>query len=301
MSPEGLAPPPFHLADNGGVHNTALEPVPEASTRLLLSLYRRAGRSHPSGDNPSSYDSCESLWRQGVRVVFTSNQPPAGLYQGSQSRTRHMGPLSELLRRRCVSIRLGEPEATDEGGLDYRRHDAARHSEAHGTRGRAPSALLTEVASFEAAWEAAAASGPAARRSVGTGFGRSVEVLAAGEAACRISFAELCGDGSRGSAASRGAADYYALARTFSRVFVDGGPRLGSRRDEDEARRLIALVDVLYDEGVGLVLRCVDRGAASTADDERIAWARACARRDSNHRRKVLPYREGLRSLVGPS
>jgi predicted ATPase len=62
----------------------------------------------------------------------------------------------------------------------------------------------------------------------------------------RARFDELCGSG-------RGAPDFLALARHFDALFLEGVPRLGSKT-ADEARRLITLVDVCYDEHVRLVL-----------------------------------------------
>ena len=45
------------------------------------------------------------------------------------------------------------------------------------------------------------------------------------------------------------AADYLALAQQCPRVFIEGVPQLG-RQQRDEARRLVMLVDVLYNAQV---------------------------------------------------
>jgi len=75
--------------------------------------------------------------------------------------------------------------------------------------------------------------------------GRSFSVPQSGTDArgapiARFSFEELCG-------AARGRAEYAALATQFHTVFVDGIPKLDSDTGA-EFRRLVSLVDILYDK-----------------------------------------------------
>ena len=49
--------------------------------------------------------------------------------------------------------------------------------------------------------------------------------------------------------------DYIALSERYSVIAVEDVPALGGSRGEDEARRFITLVDVLYEKGVLLLLR----------------------------------------------
>jgi cell division protein ZapE len=61
----------------------------------------------------------------------------------------------------------------------------------------------------------------------------------------RFAFAELC-------EAPLGTHDYQHLAHSFHTLMIDGIPLLGPERG-NEARRLVLLIDALYDNGVGLI------------------------------------------------
>jgi len=77
-------------------------------------------------------------------------------------------------------------------------------------------------------------------------FARTLRVPRAAGKAAMLRFDEVCGRGS-------GVSDFYALARRFDVLFVRDVPPL-TPKQEDSARRFIALVDVAYDEGLALVL-----------------------------------------------
>eukprot|EP01041_Mallomonas_annulata_P007166 gene7166-14586_t len=66
----------------------------------------------------------------------------------------------------------------------------------------------------------------------------------------RFTFAQLCG-----SVSARGAVDYITIADRYSCVVVEGVPLLGGSRGDDEARRFITLVDVLYEQKSLLVIQ----------------------------------------------
>jgi cell division protein ZapE len=75
--------------------------------------------------------------------------------------------------------------------------------------------------------------------------GRTIPVpQAAGEAA-RFSFADLCSQ-------PLAARDYLAIVERYSTIFIDGIPILDAVQ-RNEAKRLILLVDVLYDRHATLV------------------------------------------------
>jgi predicted ATPase len=223
---------------------------------------------------------CQALLQHGVRLVFTSNQPPSKLFESGSNRTRYVGVLAALLRANCVPIKVGTE------GVDYRALASASaaaappsllkpapRQPAHRASGQF---LAGEVgrSALEAEWECAhSAAGGEQRASVPIAFARRWSLarttglggdglsggigggdgggLGGGDGsrhsnAARVHFPELCAGG-------RGAADYLALAKQFETLFVEDVPAL-SQKSAEEARRLITLVDVCYDEHTRIVL-----------------------------------------------
>lgn len=75
--------------------------------------------------------------------------------------------------------------------------------------------------------------------------GRKIHVPRASMGAARFSFADLCEQ-------PLGSLDYLRLAHEFHTILIDGIPVLGPAR-RNEARRLINLIDTLYDHRVCLI------------------------------------------------
>src|SRR5262245_12180330 len=75
--------------------------------------------------------------------------------------------------------------------------------------------------------------------------GRSITVPQAALVVARFSFSDLC-------AAPLGPLDYQRIAHSFHTLMIEAIPVLGPEQ-RNEARRLITLIDVLYDNGVGLI------------------------------------------------
>lgn len=169
-----------------------------------------------------------------LAIVATSNQAPHELFAAGGPARRYALPLIEALTQHCAPLRVSD-------GEDHRlsgRGEAAGAWHVTEDSDAAPSA-------FKAAWamacdsEAPAMTRPAAR------FGRAPRVLAAGRKAARASFAQLCGGGASGDGPC-GAADHLALASGFDALFLEAVPALRPS-DVDAARRLVSLVDALYD------------------------------------------------------
>ena len=75
--------------------------------------------------------------------------------------------------------------------------------------------------------------------------GRSITVPEAALGVARFTFADLC-------AAPLGSLDYQRIAHSYHTLMIEEIPVLGPEQ-RNEARRLVILIDVLYDNGVGLI------------------------------------------------
>ncbi len=172
-----------------------------------------------------------ALLEKGVVVIATSNWSPDCLYEGGLQRDRFQ-PFINLVKARFDVVAL-------EGPLDYR----ARLLEENGVyfwplgepAHRWADRLFAELSG-----------GASVVRQELTVKGRVIEV---GRAACgiaRFTFSELC-------ERPIGAEDYLVIAEHFHTVFIEGIPKLRYDR-RNEAKRLMTLVDALYESGTRLVV-----------------------------------------------
>jgi len=173
----------------------------------------------------------EALLEQGVALVITSNTPPAGLYRDGLQRSRFL-PAIALLESRLDVLHVDD-------GTDYRLRQLRQApiylpSGEDATRGRL-AALFEELAGAHTDTE---------RHLLVNG--RTLHAVRRAGDIVWFTFAALC-------QGARSAADYADLAEEFHTVFLTEIPTLGASQD-DAARRLIALVDALYDQGVKLII-----------------------------------------------
>ncbi len=166
----------------------------------------------------------------GIVVVATSNVAPDELYKGGLQRDRFL-PFVALLKERLDVIEL-------DAGVDYRRLAMAGMRVWHTPAGRAAASAL------DAAF-ARLTGGDAGRAQKLVVKGRDVIVPRAAMGIARFGFAELC-------SRALGAEDYIAVARRFHTLILDDIPRLGPDR-RDEAKRLLNLIDTLYEHRVKLI------------------------------------------------
>lgn len=181
-----------------------------------------------------------TLWSCGTVVIATSNRAPSALYLNGLNRHDFL-PFIDRIEKECIVRNI-------DSSVDYRMQ---KRSQVGFFTPNSPSNLahlwslysaqIAEISRTATADIDAADVRPYCL-SVGT---RTMWLDAARAGACVVSFAALC-------EADRGAADYHALASSFSMVYLHGIPFL-SKMNHNVARRFITLVDELYNMQVRLV------------------------------------------------
>jgi cell division protein ZapE len=167
------------------------------------------------------------LFDRGVTIVATSNTPPDDLYEGGLNRQLVLPFIAEL-KANVTIMPL-------DGPTDYRR--AKFEGEQVFVFGDNPRPAMDRL------WlklTGGVAGEPAAVHSLG----RTIPVPHAAMGAARFAFADLC-------EAPLGARDYLRIAHAYETLMIDGVPTF-TRANSDAAKRLILLVDTLYDRGVKL-------------------------------------------------
>ena len=173
------------------------------------------------------------LFERGVALVTTSNLPPDELYAGGLQRERFL-PAIELIKSRARVVRV-------DGGTDYRLDRLGADALYHVPHDEAAMhALRRHFSSLEHDADIAKCGAQTFTLS-----GRNVDAVARGRGALWCDFAALCGE-------NRSKVDYIELSKRFHTLILSDIPALDAGMD-DEARRLIELVDELYDRGVNLI------------------------------------------------
>ena len=178
----------------------------------------------------------EKLLERGVKVVTTSNRPPADLYQNGLNRELFL-PFIALLGRRMEVIAV-------DGPTDYRLDRLEGVEVWHVPNGpQATQALST--AFFKLTDYAVEDRAKVPSDELDVGGGRTLHVPKSLKGVAVFSFKRLCGE-------ARGAADYLAIAHRFHTVIIVGIPVM-SRAMRNEATRFVTLIDALYEHRVKLL------------------------------------------------
>jgi cell division protein ZapE len=172
----------------------------------------------------------QQLFASNVVMVATSNTAPRDLYRDGLNR-QLFTPFIRLIEERIETYEL-------ESAKDYRL-EKLQGSDLY---------LTPADARAEAAMDASfckLTGRDHGEKQTLRHKGRSITVPQAALGVARFSFADLC-------EAPLGSLDYQHIAHAFHTLMIEEIPVLGPER-RNEARRLITLIDVLYDNGVGLI------------------------------------------------
>jgi cell division protein ZapE len=185
------------------------------------------------------------MFERGVVVVATSNVEPAELYKDGLNRALFV-PFIELLMERMAVLRL-------DARTDFRMEKLTGVNVWH-----VPADASADRA-LDDAWRrlTAGRNGHALDLIV---KGHHLHVPRAAMGAARFTFHDLCEQ-------PLGAVDYLRIAHEFHTVVIDHVPVM-TDANRNEAKRFIALIDTLYDDGVKLVASAAaEPGALYQASD----------------------------------
>jgi cell division protein ZapE len=173
----------------------------------------------------------KALFERGVIVVATSNVPPDRLYWNGLNRQLFL-PFVAMLEEKLDVVEIAAAK-------DYRL------DKLQGRRLYFYPANETAKSEIDAIWTRLAGSEEGLRAEVSCN-GRMIPVPHAASGVARFSFDDLCGQPLAGP-------DYLAIASEYPTIIIENIPLLTPDR-RNEARRLITLIDTLYDRGTCLVV-----------------------------------------------
>ncbi len=198
----------------------------------------------------------EALFELGVVLVATSNRPPDDLYKDGLNR-QLFTPFIDLLKERLDVVAVQGPSDYRLARLDgepvyFSPLDAAAE------------------AGFDDLWRRLLGSAQETGATVEV-LGRRIRLPRAAGGLLRANFTSLC-------AAALGPQDYLALAARFHTLFLECVPQLGPER-RNEARRLVDLIDALYEARARLVvLAAADPDTLYPAGDGAFEFERTASR-----------------------
>ena len=173
----------------------------------------------------------QALFDQGVALAVTSNRAPDDLYRDGINRQLFL-PFIDLICDHCQVVAVA-------GDQDWRR------ARLRGRRVWFSPDDADHRAAFEALWSELKGEETEEPTHLSV-LGRDVVIDRTAGSLARATFAELC-------ARPLGPQDYLAIAARFHTLFLDGVPCL-SPTNHQEARRLVTLIDALYEAKARLVV-----------------------------------------------
>jgi cell division protein ZapE len=178
----------------------------------------------------------EKLLARGVKVVTTSNRPPADLYKDGLNRELFL-PFIALIEREMLVMPV-------DGLTDYRLERLEGVEVWHVPNGPEATAALSR-AFFQLTDYPVEDRAKVPSEELSVGGARTLHVPKSLKGVAVFSFKRLCGE-------ARGAADYLAIAQRYHTVIIVGIPVMGPEK-RSEAARFVTLIDALYEHKVKLL------------------------------------------------
>ncbi|KDP94069.1 ATPase [Brevundimonas sp. EAKA] len=178
----------------------------------------------------------EALFEDKVVLAITSNRAPEDLYKNGINRQLFV-PFIDIIRDRCAVVETA-------GARDWRLDRLSSAQVWHTPDDRA---------GFEELWRELKGGEPEEPAHLAV-LGRDVVVERTVGSMARARFADLCGR-------PLGPQDYLAVAARFHTLFLEDVPILGPS-NQQEARRLVTLVDALYEAKTKLIVLAAARPEA---------------------------------------
>jgi cell division protein ZapE len=202
------------------------------------------------------------LLERGVKVVTTSNRPPADLYKDGLNRELFV-PFIDLIGQRMEVVAVDGPS-------DYRLERLAGVRVWHVPNGPEATAALSR-AFFQLTDYPVEDRARVPSEELEVGGGRTLHVPKSLKGVAVFSFKRLCGE-------ARGAADYLAIAQRFHTVSIVGIPKM-TKAMRNEAARFVTLIDALYEHRVKLLAAAdAEPAALYPAGDGSFEFARTASR-----------------------
>lgn len=172
-----------------------------------------------------------AIFDMGVAVVCTSNWAPDDLYKGGLQRDRFI-PFIDFLKKNMEVVYLNST-------IDYRARKLMESPVYFQPLNSVTRNKAEQV--FQGLTD-----GEEPYSDLVVVKGRTIEVPVVANGVARFNFSQLC-------ERPLGAEDYIAIARRYHTIFLEDIPRLGYDR-RNEAKRLMTLIDVLYDAKRNVVI-----------------------------------------------